>query len=877
MARIHKSDAEYIATTHNMARFFTEHRQVGLVLLLATFVWGFFSYQNMPKRKDPDIPVRVASAQCPWPGATAEQVEQLITRPIEQTVALNSTLKPSSPSDFGIRSLSFPGLSVVYIQLSDNVKDKEKQFSDMNLKLNQLTLPRGAGPIQFNSNFGDTAALMLTVASPMVTPTEVALRSIAIKKAIERTRSELAKNASQPRVSIIYAFPMSVAPGPVRNDFENIASIASHNRTLTDLHFFEGPGYVGLDASTPFDDATIRERGERLIQANLHRSEIHPDAWQPAIIRNPADTEARLQEVAGAKYSYHDLDNYTDLLQRTLQGVPETSKVSRSGVLPEQIYLDYSQQRLAQYGYDPSKLKDVLGAQNITLPAGSLEVGPKDIVINPSGLFPDAQAIGNVIIGVSSSNSPVYLRDLVDISRAYQSPPSYLNYLTWRNSDGKWIRSRAVTLAIYMRTGQQINLFGQHVAEKLKAVKQYLPDDLIMVHTSDQPVQVKEQIDLFMDALYEAIGLVVIVSLIGFWEWRSALLMALSIPVTLSLTFGMIYLLGIDIQQVSVASLIIALGLLVDDPVVAGDSIKRMLAEGHPQIVAPWLGPTKIATAILYATITNIVAYLPFMLVTGNTGEFLYSLPIVMTCALVASRLASMTFIPLLGYYILRPDKKAEAPIEVRRTTGFTGKYARVAKFAIEHRWKVAIGSLAFLLLGGFLFTQLRTSFFPDDVQYWSYADVWLPNDANFEATNQAAQRVEQIIRQQAELWDKQHPGKDNKPADVLRYVTTWVGGGSPRFWFSLSPQPPQLNYAEVLIELDQKEITPAFVDQVLPILSANVAGARIDMRQLQTNPVNYPVEIRVTSRADVGTAGSAQDIRTMRQIAAKVADILRS
>jgi multidrug efflux pump subunit AcrB len=599
-----------------MARYFTEHRQVALVLLLATFVWGFFGYRNMPKRKDPNIPVRVASAQCPWPGATAEQVEQLVTRPIEQAVALNSTLKAPSPSDFGIRSLSFPGLSVVYIQLSDNVKDKEKQFSDMNLKLNQVSLPRGAGPIQFNSNFGDTAALMLTVASPMATPTEVALRSIAIQKAIVRTRSALAKNAPQPRVSVIYAFPMSVAPGPVRTNFETIAALAARKNTLSDLHFFEGPGYVGLDASTTFDDATIRARGEQLIQLSLHRSEIHPDAWQPAIIRDPADTDKRMQEVAGAKYSYHDLDNYTDLLQRSLQGIPETSKVQRSGVLPEQIYLDYSQQRLAQYGYNPSKLKDILGAQNITLPAGTLDVGPSSVNINPSGLFSDANAIGNVIIGVSSSNSPVYLRDLVDISRGYQSPPTYLNFLNWKNQDGTWIRSRAVTLAVYMRDGQQINLFGQHVTEKLDSLKPYLPDDLVMVHTSDQPIQVKEQIDLFMDALYEAIGLVVIVSLIGFWEWRSALLMALSIPVTLSLTFGMIYLLGIDIQQVSVASLIIALGLLVDDPVVAGDSIKRMLSEGQPRIVAPWLGPTKIATAILYATITNIVAYLPFLLVT---------------------------------------------------------------------------------------------------------------------------------------------------------------------------------------------------------------------------------------------------------------------
>jgi multidrug efflux pump subunit AcrB len=877
MATHQKSDAEIIATTHNVARFFTEHRQVALILLLATFLWGWYGYHHMPKRKDPDIPVRVAAAQCQWPGATAEQVEQLVTRPIEQAAAQNTTIRPSSPSNFGIRSLSFPGLSVVYIQLDDNVKDKEKQFSDINLKLNQLQLPRGAGPIQFNSNFGDTAALMLTVASPNVTSTEVALRAISIRKAIETTRAALPRSAPQPRVSVIYAFPLSVAAGPVRSNFESIAEVARRNGTLKDLHFFDGPGYVGLDASTTLDDETIRQRGEQLIKNNLHRSELYPDAWSPAIVRDPAKTEADLARVAGAKYSYRQLDNYTELIQRTMQGVPETSTVTRSGVLQEQIYLDYSQQRLAQYGYDPSKLKNILNAQNITLPAGSLEVGPQDLVINPSGLFPDAPAIGNVIIGVSTSNSPVYLRDLVDISRTYQSPPTFLNYLTWQDPKGNWIRSRAISLGINMRSGQQIDLFGRHVQEKLDSIKYYLPDDLVIVATSSQPVQVKEQVDLFMDALYEAIGLVVIVSLIGFWEWRSAVLMAFSIPITLAMTFGVIYVLGIDVQQVSVASLIIALGLLVDDPVVAGDSIKRMLAEGQPRLVAPWLGPTKIATAILYATITNIVAYLPFLMITGTTGEFIYSLPIVMTAALVSSRLASMTFIPLLGYYILRPDKKPEAPIEERRTTGFTGQYARMAKFAIEHRWKVAIASLVFLLLGGFLYSQLKTSFFPDDVQYWSYIDVWLPNDANFDATNTAAQGVEQIIREQAAEWGNQHPDKNGNPSQILKYVTTWVGGGSPRFWFSVSPQPKQLNYAQVLVQLTSKELTPKFVDQVQPVLTAKLPGVRCDYRQLQTTPVNYPVEIRVISEADVSSSQSTQDIAELRRIASQVEDIVRS
>ena len=214
----------------------------------------------MPKRKDPDIPVRVAAAQCQWPGATAEQVEQLVTRPIEQAAAQNTTIRPHSPSNFGIRSISFPGLAVVYIQLDDNVKDKQKEFSDINLKLNQLNaqLPRGAGPIQFNSNFGDTAALMLTVASPNVTPTEVALRAIAIRKAIERTRAALPKNAPQPRVSVIYAFPLSVAAGPGAQHIREHRRNRAPQRHAEGSSFLRWPGYVGLDASTSLDDATIR-------------------------------------------------------------------------------------------------------------------------------------------------------------------------------------------------------------------------------------------------------------------------------------------------------------------------------------------------------------------------------------------------------------------------------------------------------------------------------------------------------------------------------------------------------------------------------------------------------------------------------------------
>jgi multidrug efflux pump subunit AcrB len=222
-----------------------------------------------------------------------------------------------------------------------------------------------------------------------------------------------------------------------------------------------------------------------------------------------------------------------------------------------------------------------------------------------------------------------------------------------------------------MRAGEQIQKFGASVDEKLKELRTLLPPDLIIARTSDQPLQVKENIELFMRALLEAILLVVVIAMIGFWEWRSALLMALSIPIALAMTFGIGHLLNVDLQQVSIASLIIALGLLVDNPVVANDAMKRVLAAGNPRPIAAWLGPTKLSRAIQYATATNVIAYLPFLMLTGSTGDFLHSLPVMMAAALVSSLVVAMTFIPLLGSYLLRPPKKPVPPIEERRQRGF--------------------------------------------------------------------------------------------------------------------------------------------------------------------------------------------------------------
>jgi multidrug efflux pump subunit AcrB len=854
----HHSDGQMIEHTHNTARFFTETRHVSWVLLIFTILWGIYGYVRMPQRKDPDIPVRQAVALCPWPGASAEKIEQLVTRKIEEKMAENVKVDK-------IESNTRTGTTAVYVTLTEGTLDTGKQFDDIKLRLDGIhDLPDGAGPINFIKDFGDTAALMLTVASPRTSEPAVAVRSKALQSAIVAARAE-AGDRSGTRITLAQGLPASVPAEMLRRVLRAFTESANHDGLFHDARVLMGPEFIAVDAASDKDDATLVGYVDRFARERLQVSEFHPDAWGYIVIRDPGETHSKLMASAGDKYTYHQLDDYSDLIARTLKTLPMVSKVTRSGLLQERVYLEYSQERLAAYGLKVGQLDNILSARNITTPGGTIESGDKNLTVDPSGEFKSEKEIGDVLVSASNGRA-IYLRDLVTVARAYESPARFVNYYTARDADGHWRRSRAVTLAVQMRAGQKIGDFGTAVDAELGELRKLLPADLVLARTSDQPRQVDENIELFMGSLYEAVALVVLVSLIGFWEWRSALLMALSIPLTLAMTFGIMYALGMDLQQISIGSMIIALGLLVDDPVVAGDSIKRSLAAGHSRLVAAWLGPTKLATAILFATITNIVAYLPFLFLTGDQGTFLYSLPVVIGSSLVASRLVSMTFIPLLGYYLLRP--KAEKSIEERRKSGFASWYYRVGSAAIDHRWAFLAASLLILVMGGFFKSQLKTQFFPKDLQYLSFVDIWLPEDAPVTSTNRVASQVEAIIRHVTDEYATSHSKDRNHPEPVLKSMTTFVGAGGPRYWFSVAPEQSQPNYAQVLIELVNKHDTGHVISEIQAALDAAIAGVRLDARELESGaPVGIPVSIRV----------SGEDLMTLRRFAGQVSDILRT
>jgi multidrug efflux pump subunit AcrB len=860
----HRSDADIIAHTNNTARYFTQTRHVAWVLLVATCLWGVYGFLTMPQRKDPDVPVRLALTLTYWPGASSEKVEELVTRRIEETIAKNPRIEK-------LESVSRTGLSAVYITLDETVKDRAKEFDDIKLKLDAITtLPDGAGPIQFIKDFADTAALMLTVASPKVDRVAVELRAAAIKQAIEDVRRDAAAagvagaglETRPTRLTIVQPLPSTMAPSAAQSAVGEFIRVAMTAGVLRDARTFLQHGFVGIDGIWTLNEAKLADYVAQFIGTHLRPLELHPDAGSPIVVADPAGTLERLSAVAGDRYTYRELDDFTDLIARTLRTQPIVAKVDRSGVLNEQVTLEYSQERLASYGVTPSALRNILGARNITLPGGTIEAPGKSLNIDPSGEFADEREIGDVLVPTASGGG-VYLRDLATVVRSYTSPPNFLNYYGRRDPDGNWQRTRAVTLAVQMKSGGQIGEFSRAVDAALEDLRARLPNDLVLARTSDQPTQVREHIELFMGSLEEAIVLVVIVSLIGFWEWRSALLMALSIPITLAMTFGLMQLCGIDVQQVSIASLIIALGLLVDDPVVAGDAIKRELAAGHPPLVAAWLGPTKLASAILYATITNIVAYLPFLLIGGDSGQFIYSLPVVITCSLIASRLVSMTFIPLLGFYLLK--SKGEKTIAELRQSGFASFYYRFGRFAIAHRWGVLSAATALLVLTFGAASTLKTEFFPKDEQYLSFVDIFLPEDAPLSATRQVVAAVEAETRRVAE--ELERDPERHSDQGILKSLTTFLGGGGPRYWYSSSPELQQTNYAQVLIEVNDKHETDRLVVPLQRALSAKIPGALIDVRKLELTNVGVPLAIRL----------SGDDAPTLRRLAARVHDILNA
>ena len=336
-------------------------------------------------------------------------------------------------------------------------------------------------------------------------------------------------------------------------------------------------------------------------------------------------------------------------------------------------------------------------------------------------------------------------------------------------------------------------------------------------------------------------------------EWRSALLVAVCIPVTVAFTLGLSQMAGIDLQQVSIAALIIALGLLVDAPVVAADAINRELAHGKPRHIAAWLGPRTLARAVFYATLTNVVAFLPLLLVKGKTGDFIYSLPIVVSFSLLASMLVAWTFAPLLGFYMLKGQKSLETS-DGKPATGFPRLYKTFVENCIAHRYRTTAIALTILGAGMLVVHTIGTSFFPKDLHNVFVVNLDLPEGSPIRETRDVAMEAVRKI--------------DALEGQRIRSYTTFVGAGGPRFWLSIEPEQRSDNYAQILVHTASKEETASIVARLREELPLQIPEARVRTQMLETGPpIGIPVQLRIYG----------DDIQTLRELSAQVKARMRA
>lgn len=836
----------------NLSQFFVSKRPIAWTAMVSVLAWGAYAYMAMPQRQDPIVPVVTGVVITPYPGAEAEKVEQEVTRKIERKVSENPAVET-------VKSISRPGISIVYVELFEGQRNAELVWQDIRGKLGEIPdLPAAAGrPTHslLNKDFGDSVAVMLTISSPPVTDLEIGLRATSIRKAIEDHRRNQASDFSGERWTGVLVYPSTVARAHVLRMGRSLAERLTKAGIAKDVAAVEAPSAGMLDLvlnAGRTGDELLREtlRWERETSG---LGEDHPDVWRPFWIRNLSDLEVQLRRNARDKYSYRELKGFADRIRDRLKQSPYVAQIDLVGVQDEKVWLTYSGERLNQFGITPAALVDRIQQRNINIPGGQVELPDQNVIVRPTGEYTSAADVGQTLLEKSADGTPLYLRDLVDITRGYEDPSGVLNFRTVKAAGRAELETgRAITLSVRQVKGTHIAHYDRDLTAAVEELKLQLPQDLRFERTSDEPAEVEHKIGSFNESLIEAVVIVVVVAML-FMEWRSALLVAICIPITVAMTLGMAQLVGIDLQQVSIAALIIALGMLVDAPVVAADSINRELAHGQPRSIASWLGPTRLARAVFYATFTNVVAFLPLLLVKGKTGDFIYSLPIVVSLSLVAAMLVAWTFAPLLGYYVLRGQKGFESS-DGAPPKGFPRLYKAFVEGCIEHRFAAAGTAVLILLVGSWLASSIGSSFFPKDLHDVFVVNLDLPEGTPIRHTRDVAMDA---VRQIDAI-----EGKN------VRSYTTFVGAGGPRFWLSIEPEQRADNYAQILVHTADKRETAAVVERLKKELPGRISEARVRTQMLETGPpIGIPVQLRLYG----------SDIETLRSLAGQVKAKMRS
>lgn len=662
-----------------------------------------------------------------------------------------------------------------------------------------------------------------------------------------------------------------------------------------------------LDSTSPGEVHQIWDK----VRARVANVEMPAPEIRPVVFDDFGDTSVIVFSVyqtplagrdeiePGREYSHRDLDIYSDRVRDALRHLPGVARVQRFAVREEGIFIEADSKTWTQHELRTDDLRQVLTARNIVQTGGSLDTGDGRIIVSPSG---DLVGVGQIdsivgsVVGGDDSPKQVYLEDFgLKVRRAYREPPSLIG----RYSDTQSSRP-AVMVSLTMKSGSNIVEICQAArerVERLKVDERQIPPDIAVAAVSDQSSSVNARIHEVLSNVLQAIAIVILVVYLAV-GFRVAAVMAANIPVVMLASIAIVPMFGVQLEQMSLASMIIALGLLVDNAVQVCDQARTNQLAGMNPRDAAIRGAQVLAFPMLNGTLTTIAAFMPMVIVfEGGNREFIYSLPVTLSVMLGVSWVLAMTFCVILAATVIRaPSDPGESSSPVLRLTSRVRRLLRRAgngrnaegnrdrtddassgfyvwSVSLAIRYRVLTIAIAIGLLMVAMRLPVATEFFPLAQRDQFAVGVWLPENASIAQTDEVAQQVEDMIRRLSPTTDDQ-----GEAVERLRGMRTLVGGGGSRWYLSWIPEPLKPNYAEILVRTTDGRLTHGYAELIRSVAVtgdasldiAPITGARVVPIELQLGPPAAPVTLRVSGE------GFAE-IDELRRVSNEVKALIRA
>ena len=656
--------------------------------------------------------------------------------------------------------------------------------------------------------------------------------------------------------------------------------------------------FVELDRPTPGDE--VVQMWDK-VRSRVERVPMPDPSIVPLVIDDFGDTNIMLMAMYQLplegddevrpenRYTPRELDIFSDRLKDELKLIQGVAKVDRASVQEEAIYIETDLGAWSQLNLSTNELEFLISRRNVIAPGGDIDTDVGRFSVKPSGDIDAVEELSSIVVGAvgdDDARAPVYLHDIgLKVVRDYVDPP-----LTMSRYSDAGTTQPCVMVAFTMKQGSNIVDVcesAKALCDRLRETEKIFPPDLGIAFISDQSENVVRKIDDFIMNVLGAVLIVVIVVylMVGF---RSAAVMAANIPLVIIGTLAIIPLFDIQMEQISLAAMIIALGMLVDNAVQICDQTRRLQTEGKTPFFAALDGANELAFPILIATGTTIAAFYPMVIgLQGATNEYVRSLPITLTVTLALSYVMAMTFCVLLAYWFIRaptdPNESLSPVIQLfnrfRKNKpapdappGFLSQlYPNLSRACLKGRWFVL--AISFALLIGTFMLPVGSEFFPQDIRDQFAIEVWLPEGAAIHQTDEAAAKVEHIVRTLSPSTDI-----EGNPVERLRGMASRVGAGHSRWYLGRNPESPKPNYAEIVVRTSDGAFTGDYASAVRRIAREGdaelglepVLGARVIPRQLVMGPVvDAPIGLRVYG------PGFA-DLPLLHEQADKLKDLLR-